>query len=122
MESLIKNIDVMSVEIQYLIIGLFFLMVIDIATGVANAIMEKNVMSSKMKKGIVGKIYELSIVAMGLLLDALFKLHFIANSVCIFYMVQEGLSILENTGKYISFPKIIKNVLEQLKEGENNGK
>lgn len=121
MEQLLKEINLEALQLKYILILLGVLVVVDVITGIINAILSKEVDSSKMKQGIVGKLYELSIVALGLLLDKVFNVKVICMTMSIFYIAQEGLSILENTGKYISYPIIIKSIFIKLSEYSNKG-
>ena len=72
--------------------------------------------SRKMFKGIVKKIVLLSIVAFAHHLDIMMNTDVIGMSTCYFFIVNEGMSVLENAGKAgLKLPKIIENSLEQLK-------
>ena len=118
MEEILNQITTTAANQHTLFLLLVVFILIDIVTGLLNAIMVKDVNSTKMKSGIIGKVYELSIVAIGMLLDKVFETELIASGLTIFYIAQEGLSILENTGNYISYPKVIKEVFEKLKNKE----
>lgn len=73
--------------------------------------------SRKMFRGIAKKIVLLSIVAFSRHLDILMHTDIICMTVVYFFIVNEGMSVLENCGKCgIKLPKIIENSLEQLKE------
>lgn len=107
------NIEVLSIRKVLLLLGV--LIVVDVVTGVLNAILSKEVESTRMKQGAVGKVYEMAIVSIAILLDRVFMTKYVIGiSTTIFYIVQEGLSILENTGKYISYPEFIKNIFIKL--------
>ena len=93
---------------------LFVLACVDVVTGIVNAWMEGNIQSAKMKKGILGKMYELVIVLIGGMLDYVLGLNVIIKSTIIFYSIQEVTSILENTAMHISYPKFIKDALDVL--------
>lgn len=121
MEQLLNEINLEALQLKHVLILLGVLIVVDVITGIMNAVLSKEVDSSKMKKGIVGKLYELSIVGLGLLLDKVFNVKVIGMTMSIFYIAHEGLSILENTGKYVSYPAIIKNVFIKLNEYSNKG-
>lgn len=73
--------------------------------------------SRKMFRGIVKKAVLLSIVAFSKHLDILMHTDIICMTVVYFFIVNEGMSVLENCGKCgLKLPKIIENSLEQLKE------
>lgn len=77
--------------------------------------------SRKLFKGITKKIVLLAIVAFSKHLDILMNADIICMTTCYFFIVNEGMSVLENAGKCgIKLPKIIENSLEQLKGLTNN--
>lgn len=72
--------------------------------------------SRKMFRGIAKKIVLLSIVAFAHHLDIMMNTDVIGMTCCYFFIINEGMSVLENAGKCgIKLPKIIENSLEQLK-------
>lgn len=103
------------------LIALIIFVVIDYITGVLVAI-EKHRLSSEVGfKGIAKKIAIFCIVALATVIDA----HVIKDgsvirmSVIFFYLSNEGISILENVSMLgLPVPRKLKNVLEQLKEDE----
>ena len=77
--------------------------------------------SRKMFKGVVKKIVLLSIVAFSKHLDIMMNTDIICMTTCYFFIINEGMSVLENAGKCgLKLPKIIENSLEQLKGLTNN--
>lgn len=77
--------------------------------------------SRKMFKGITKKIVLLSLVAFAHHLDIMMNTEMIGLSTCYFFIINEAMSILENSAKCgLDVPPIIKNSLEQLKEMTNN--
>ena len=101
-------------DIHFFMFILFCLAVIDVASGVINAWIEGNISSKKMKIGLLGKLYEVIIVVISAILDYILDMNVITKGTIIFYSIQEILSILENTARYISYPKFIKDALEVL--------
>lgn len=72
--------------------------------------------SRKMFKGITKKIVLLALVAFAHHLDIMMNTETIGLTVCYFFIINEGLSVLENACKCgLDVPPIIKNSLEQLK-------
>ena len=77
--------------------------------------------SRKMFKGLVKKVVLLSIVAFSKHLDIMMNTDIICMTTCYFFIINEGMSVLENAGKCgLKLPKIIENSLEQLKGLTNN--
>lgn len=72
--------------------------------------------SRKLFRGIAKKVILLSIVAFSKHLDIMMNTDIIALTTCYFFIINEGMSVLENAGKAgLKLPKIIENSLEQLK-------
>lgn len=103
------------------LIALIIFVVIDYITGVLVAIERHRLSSEVGFKGIAKKIAIFCIVALATVIDA----HVIKDgsvirmSVIFFYLSNEGISILENVSMLgLPVPRKLKNVLEQLKEDE----
>lgn len=101
-----------------LMYSLLTLIVLDYATGVLCAILEKRLSSEVGFKGILKKVLTLVVVSISYTID----LHLLSNSgvlrssVIGFYLVNECISILENISKVgVPLPKKLKDVLKQLK-------
>lgn len=98
---------------------LIWCVVLDIFTGTLASFVNPKMLfnSRKMFRGLVKKVVLFSIVAFSKHLDILMNTDIIYMTVCYFFIVNEGLSVLENAGKCgLNLPKIIENSLEQLKE------
>ena len=77
--------------------------------------------SCKMFKGITKKIVLLALVAFAHHLDIMMSTEMIGLAACYFFIINEGLSVLENACKCgLDVPPIIRNSLEQLKGMTNN--
>lgn len=67
--------------------------------------------------GLCKKCFILVFVWIGVMLDKLLAVEFTRQAVCLFYITNEGLSILENAGLMgFPYPPKIKAMLEALKE------
>lgn len=98
---------------------------IDYLTGVCKAILNRKLNSIVGLKGIIKKVGYFLIVALSVLLDKIMGNNSAIRTLVIYFFVaNEGISILENWGHMgLPLPNKIYQVLEQLKEGEdNNGK
>lgn len=97
-EQIVQNVEFTSVMWQ-IITTLIFLLG-DILTGFICAIINKNLDSQKMREGLLRKM--LLIVVMGLsfcLQYAIFNMTIISKAVCIYIIIMEIVSILENLQK-----------------------
>ncbi len=104
--------------------ALLAFVVIDYLTGVMVALIEKKLSSEVGFRGIFKKVLVFGLVGIGNMVDVYLLQNgsAIRTAVVFFYLSNEGISILENTGKIgLPVPGKLKNILEQLKEDENNG-
>ena len=74
-------------------------------------------------KGIVKKMCEIAIVGVAVCLDDVMKSDYIRSLAIMFFIANEGLSILENAGLMgVKYPKKLKQMLDVLKkDGDDNG-
>ena len=89
---------------------------LDIFVGVMASFINPRLMfnSRKMLKGITKKLVLLSLVAFAHHLDIMMNTEMIGLTTCYFFILNEGLSALENACKCgLDVPPIIKNSLEQ---------
>ena len=96
---------------------LTILVILDFVTGILKGIINKNLTSKISFVGIAKKVFIFTIVAVGHLLQQL-----IGNAlpfreiVIMFYICNEGLSLLENAAEFIPIPEKIKEALLQLRD------
>lgn len=103
---------------------LLWCITLDIFVGVLASFINPKLMfnSRKTFKGITKKIVLLSLVAFAHRLDIMMNTEVIGLTTCYFFIINEGMSVLENACKCgLNVPPIIKNSLEQLKGMNNNG-
>ena len=99
------------------------LTIVDMVTGVLSSLYKKRLDSIKCFKGIIKKIFIYITIAVAVILDNLFGNTVPLREVVItFYIVNEGLSVMENIGKVIDYPPKLKEVFNQLSEGRDYGK
>ena len=112
------------------IIALIAVMVIDYITGVLVAVVWHNspktesggASSAAGLKGLLRKLVMLLFVGMAVLLDRVTGGSYIRNTVILFFIANECLSILENGGLMgIKYPKFLKNALEVMKDQADSG-
>ena len=103
--------------------GLFYaliaFMILDYLTGLISAYIAKKLSSKVGFTGIARKVFILILVAVGHILDTqILGGGVVCRSAVIgFYLANEGISILENTGKIgLPLPAKLLNVLEQLRK------
>lgn len=76
-----------------------FFMLGDIISGVVSAVILKNLDSQKMREGLLRKVLLILIVLLGFVVGGAFKITFVSKTVCIYIIVMETISILENVKK-----------------------
>lgn len=102
-----------------LLTALLAAVILDYATGVAAAAMQKQLSSAIGFRGLVRKVTLFLIVGLAAMLDRLVlgTNGALRAAVCLFYLVNEGLSVLENAAKIgLPLPDALKNALAQLSE------
>lgn len=105
------------------IMALVAFVVIDYITGIMVAIVEQKLSSEVGFQGIAKKIAIFCLVAIASIIDAniIKEGSVVRLAVIFFYLSNEGISILENVTKLgLPVPKKLRDVLEQLKEEDDN--
>jgi len=101
-----------------LIIALLILMVLDYISGILKGLYNKKLSSQIGFKGILKKIFILIIVSLSVICEKL-GIPAIREITIVFFVVNEGLSILENaTEMGLPIPEAIKEALLQIREKE----
>lgn len=100
-----------------LLYALLVCIVVDYVTGVIVAIAEKTLSSAVGFKGIAKKVFILILVGLATLIGQSVGNEGIRSLVILFYIANEGISILENAGKLdVPYPQKLKDILAQLKK------
>lgn len=107
--------------------GIFITLVVfisvDYITGIVSAIIHKKLSSRVGAIGIAKKIAILCIIALTSLLErSVFNTSTLRNAVILYYISNEGISIVENFVNFeIPVPSKLKNVLLNIKNDEKDG-
>ena len=109
---------------------LLILMAVDYVTGVlVAAVWHKSaktdsggVSSAAGFKGLLRKAVILLMVLLGAMMDRTMGIDYVRTAVCLFYVANEGLSILENTAIMgVPYPAFVKNMLDALRKKTDEG-
>lgn len=109
---------------------LLILMAIDYVTGVlVAAVWHKSaktptggVSSAAGFKGLLRKMVILLVVWLGAEMDKVLGIDYVRTAVCLFYIANEGLSVLENTAIMgVPYPAFVKNMLDALRKKSDQG-
>lgn len=113
------------------LLTLIAFMTIDFVTGLIVALVFKKspktegggASSAAGLKGFFKKLMQLFFVIVGVMMDWVLKTDYIRTAVILFFIANEGLSILENGGLMgIPYPKFLRAALELLRDSSDNGK
>lgn len=100
-----------------ILVTLITLIVIDYITGIVAAVYEKKLSSSIGFRGIIKKVIMLLVVGLSVALQRVMPEALPLREITIlFFIANEGLSVLENAAKVIPLPGKLKSVLLQLKD------
>lgn len=97
LETIINNLHFTSLLWQVLATLIF--MVADIISGFVSALIQKNVDSQKMREGLLRKMLLILIIALSFIIQYAFNITLISKIVCIYIIIMEVISILENVKK-----------------------
>lgn len=98
---------------------LMLLMVLDYVSGITKAIYYKNLNSNIGFRGLLKKVMILLVVVLvSVLQRAISGAVPLRDIVIMFYIANEGISIIENLGKVIPIPERVKQFFEQLQNKE----
>lgn len=104
-----------------ILIFLLVLMFFDFVTGVIGAACTRTIKASIAFTGLTKKVYLLVLVAVANIADwALGNVAPIRELVILFYISQEGLSLIENVGEFVVIPESLRKYFTQLNEEDKD--
>lgn len=99
-----------------LLLCVLLLSVLDYITGVIGAVIEKNLNSNTSFNGICKKLLMYCCICVACIIDYLFEdIGLIKEIVIMFYISNEGISLLENCSKFIPMPEKLKEIFIQIR-------
>lgn len=115
---LLATVDYFFGGFDFCFQALLVMFILDFITGICKAIYQKKLNSFLCTKGIIKKVGYLVIVALAVLLDRMIGDGTTIRCMIIYsFIVNEGISILENWGAMgLKLPKILKSSLEKLNQ------
>ena len=100
--------------------ALIALIILDYLTGIIKGIYLKELSSEIGYKGLLKKCLILTIVAVAVIIQRTINNAVpIRETVIVFFVCNEGISILENAAEFIPIPKRLKDILLQLRKQNN---
>lgn len=97
-------------------------MVLDFITGFIKAFINRNVSSKALFKGGYMKCLVFVVIIIANKIDITFNGIYLRETVITYYMINEGISILENINEYIELPPQLKKFFNEMKEEGQNEK
>ena len=105
---------------DFLLKAILVLVILDFITGWIIAIYHHNLSSDIGFKGVIKKIVIFIVIVLANIIQGLLNQKIpLRETVIMFYIFNESLSILENAAYFIPIPKKLKETLKQLKEHED---
>lgn len=104
--------------VDQILIGLITLIVLDYITGVCKAIVNKKLSSAVGFVGLIKKVVILIVVAVAVVIESVVNIP-VREIVIMFFMCNEGISLLENASEFVPIPDKLKDILIQLREKDD---
>lgn len=98
--------------------ALVLFIALDVVSGVIKGFLNQQLNSKAMRDGLTKKVGIFCLATLSWALSQLTEFSPIYDSVCMFYVVEEALSIIENLQDYIPIPDVLKKALGGKKDGE----
>lgn len=114
--EIINSLNFSSIAWQILAPIIFS--VADVVTGFIQAVINKNVDSTKMRNGLLHKALIVTIILLAFVADFTFSLNFISKIVCGYVIIMEVMSITENITSAGIDVTILSNLLK-IKKGDD---
>ena len=120
MQELIR--EILTQTTQTLAVCSIGVLILEVVSGVFNAIKKKELNSTAFRNGLYGKIGYFIYIALAFLIAIMLEMPLILQATLIFIIGSEGVSILENIAEAgLPVPSFLKEVLEKIKEKGNKG-
>ena len=104
-------------------LSILILIACDIGTGILSAIMHKKLTSKRSYIGMFKKVSIIAVILLGFIVERHLHIQNIGEMVCTFFLITEGLSILENLKTLgIPIPKFLTNVINSDSKEEDDKK
>lgn len=102
------------------LILLSYIVVLDIITGFFKALFEKTLSSKIMLRGSYKKILIFLVITLANLIDQNFNDLFLRQATIVYYIIQEGISIVENVQPYVDLPPKLLDFFKNIGEDKQN--
>lgn len=106
---------------QTILMIVFVAVILDFITGITKAIYQKNIQSEKLRKTIPKIIGYCAVILIAVCLQIVFNIDFITKIICLFIIVIEFISVIENINNYVTIPQFLIKLLEDKKKELDKG-
>lgn len=104
-----------------ILIIVFVAVILDFITGITKAIYQRNIQSEKLRKTLPKIIGYFAVILIGICLQIVFNIDFITKIICLFIIVIEFISVIENVNNYVTIPKFLTKLLDDKKNELDKG-
>jgi phage-related holin len=118
---MLETIKELLLAQQTILIIVFVAVILDFITGITKAIYQKNIQSEKLRKTIPKIIGYCAVILIAVCLQIVFNIDFITKIICLFIIVIEFISVIENINNYVTIPQFLIKLLEDKKKELDKG-
>lgn len=118
---MLDTIYQLLIEQRTILIIVLIGVILDFITGITKAIIQKNIQSEKLRNTLPKIIGYFAIIIIGLCLQIVFDIDFITKIICLFIIVIEFISVIENVNNYVTIPKFLTKLLDDKKNELDKG-
>lgn len=118
---MLETIKELLLAQQNILIIVFVAVILDFITGITKAIYMKNIQSEKLRKTIPKIIGYCAVILIAVCLQIVFNIDFITKIICLFIIVIEFISVIENINNYVTIPQFLIKLLEDKKKELDEG-
>lgn len=118
---MLETIKELLLAQQTILMIVFVAVILDFVTGITKAIYQKNIQSEKLRKTIPKIIGYCAVILIAVCLQIVFNIDFITKIVCLFIIVIEFISVIENINNYVTIPQFLIKLLEDKKKELDKG-
>lgn len=118
---MLETIKELLLAQQTILMIVFVAVILDFITGITKAIYQKNIQSEKLRKTIPKIIGYCAVILIAVCLQIAFNIDFITKIICLFIIVIEFISVIENINNYVTIPQFLIKLLEDKKKELDKG-
>lgn len=118
---MLETIKELLIQQRTILIIVLVAVILDFITGITKAIFQKNIQSEKLRNTIPKIMGYSAIIIIGVSFQIVFNIDFITKIICLFIIVIEFISVIENINNYVTIPKFLTKLLDDKKNELDKG-